>query len=79
MRVADLQPGDVRTNFVMQISDADALCKVDVAGGELVLDPEDVVTLLAALYALQSKSHYGVLELWILAINCLASLRVCHA
>lgn len=77
VRVTDLQPGDVRTNLVMQNSDADALAKVGVAGGELVggnqwdggstearrsvLDPEDVVD--AGLYALQSKSHIGVHEM----------------
>lgn len=36
IRVTDLQPGDVRTNLVMQNSDTEALEKVGVAGGELV-------------------------------------------
>ena len=76
VRVTDLQPGDVRTNLVMQNSDSEALEKVGVAGGELVggnncdlsgsdrncvLDPDDVVD--AGLYALQSKSHIGVHEM----------------
>jgi NADP-dependent 3-hydroxy acid dehydrogenase YdfG len=77
VRVTDLQPGDVRTNLVMQNSDTEALGKVGVAGGELVggnacdlgspesrnavLDPEDVVD--AGLFALQSKAHIGVHEM----------------
>lgn len=77
VRVTDLQPGDVRTNLVMQNSDVEALRIVGVAGGELVggrlwdgsspaarravLDPEDVVD--AGLFALLSKPHVGVHEL----------------
>jgi NADP-dependent 3-hydroxy acid dehydrogenase YdfG len=76
VRVTDLQPGDVRTNLVMQNSDAEALRKVGVTGGELVggagldlgeaasrgsvLDPEDVVD--AGLFALACKPHIGLHE-----------------
>ena len=59
MRVADLQPGDVRTNFVLQNSDADALSTVDVAGGELVLDPEDAVDAArCSLCASKQVTHW---------------------
>ena len=59
VRVADLQPGDVRTNFVLQNSDADALSTVDVAGGELVLDPEDVVDAArCSLCASKQVTHW---------------------
>jgi NADP-dependent 3-hydroxy acid dehydrogenase YdfG len=76
VRVTDLQPGDCRTNLVMNNTDTDALGKVGVAGGELVggnseadmdrtmvLDPEDVVD--AGCYAIDAKSHIGVHEILI--------------
>jgi len=76
VRVTDLQPGDCRTNLVMKNTDAAALAKVGVAGGELVggdseeamdrnmvLDPEDVVD--AGCYAIDAKSHIGVHEILI--------------
>lgn len=78
VRITDIQPGDVRTDLIVNNTDSDAADKVgvsigakiggedfknDSAGRSSVLDPEDVADVV--MYALKAPAHVGVHELLI--------------
>jgi len=69
VRVTDVQPGDVRTDLIVNNTDEEAATKVGVSIGQTIgtgadratyLDVEDVAA--AVLYAVLSPAHVGVHE-----------------
>lgn len=74
VRVTDIQPGDVKTDLIMNNSDKEAADKVGVTVGQTigtgtekgdpsVLDVEDIAS--AVLYAVTAPAHVGVHEILI--------------
>mmetsp|Transcript_43710 Transcript_43710/g.52855 ORF Transcript_43710/g.52855 Transcript_43710/m.52855 type:complete len:257 (-) Transcript_43710:351-1121(-) len=72
VRVTDIQPGDVKTNLIMNNTDKEAAEQMGVTiGAEVgtgakrtqVLDPEDIAS--AVIYAVTAPPHVGVHEMMV--------------